>query len=192
MTFGSSFWKKGQCIHIVWCIFKSNITMIAKVCVRESRRDTWFENRLVGIEVVLAETKMFKGFIDFKKHVIFGIEVVSLKLFWWINWFKPQHYFQNFAYQKRFVLKKKKAKEKKCCNFARKCLVSNKAKIEYIDTNKCSFEQSCIILAAIWCVCTPEEHSHIPNRYADIAPYHYLQQVIWSYSLCVSQLWLCL
>ena len=41
------FGKKGQCIHIVWCIFKSNITMIAKVCDHESRRDTWFENRLV-------------------------------------------------------------------------------------------------------------------------------------------------
>ena len=42
------FGKKGQCIHILWCIFKSNITMIAKVCDRESRRDTWFENRLVS------------------------------------------------------------------------------------------------------------------------------------------------
>ena len=41
------FGKKGQCIHILWCIFKSNITMIAKVCDCESRRDTWFENRLV-------------------------------------------------------------------------------------------------------------------------------------------------
>ena len=36
------FEKKGHCIHILWCIFKSNITMIAKVCDRESRRDTWF------------------------------------------------------------------------------------------------------------------------------------------------------
>ena len=43
------FGKKGQCIHILWCIFKSNITMIAKVCDRESRRDLWFENRLVLI-----------------------------------------------------------------------------------------------------------------------------------------------
>ena len=41
------FGKKGQCIHILWCIFKSNITMIAKVCDRESRWDSWFENRLV-------------------------------------------------------------------------------------------------------------------------------------------------
>ena len=41
------FGKKGQCIHILWCIFKSNITMIAKVCDRKSRRDSWFENRLV-------------------------------------------------------------------------------------------------------------------------------------------------
>ena len=41
------FGKKDQCIHILWCIFKSNITMIAKVCARESRRDSWFENRLV-------------------------------------------------------------------------------------------------------------------------------------------------
>ena len=42
------FGKKGQCIHILWCIFKSNITMIAKVCDRESRQDMWFENRLVN------------------------------------------------------------------------------------------------------------------------------------------------
>ena len=42
------FGKKGQCIHIL-CIFKSNVTMIAKVCDRESRRDSWFENRLVQI-----------------------------------------------------------------------------------------------------------------------------------------------
>ena len=41
------FGKKGQCIHILWCIFKSNITMIAKVCDHKSRWDTWFENRLV-------------------------------------------------------------------------------------------------------------------------------------------------
>ena len=27
---------------------KSNITMIAKVCDHESRRDSWFENRLVS------------------------------------------------------------------------------------------------------------------------------------------------
>ena len=43
-----AFGKKGQCIHILWCIFKSNITMIAKVCDRKSRRDSWFENRLVS------------------------------------------------------------------------------------------------------------------------------------------------
>ena len=43
------FGKKGQCIHIFWCFFKSNITMVAKVCDRESRRDMWFENRLVLI-----------------------------------------------------------------------------------------------------------------------------------------------
>ena len=42
------FGKKDQCIHILWCIFKSNITMIAKVCARESRRDSWFENPLVA------------------------------------------------------------------------------------------------------------------------------------------------
>ena len=47
------FGKKDQCIHKLWCIFKSNITMIAKVCARESRRDLWFENRLVlqGIKI---------------------------------------------------------------------------------------------------------------------------------------------
>ena len=28
----------------------TNITMIAKVCVRESRPDSWFENRLVYID----------------------------------------------------------------------------------------------------------------------------------------------
>ena len=41
------FGKKGQCIHILWCIFKSSISMSAKVCDRESRRDSWLENRLV-------------------------------------------------------------------------------------------------------------------------------------------------
>ena len=41
------FGKKCQCIHILRCIFISNVTMIAKVCDRESRRDTWSENRLV-------------------------------------------------------------------------------------------------------------------------------------------------
>ena len=48
------FGKKGQCIHILWCIFKSNITMIAKVCDRESRRDTWFENGLVFLNYWIA------------------------------------------------------------------------------------------------------------------------------------------
>ena len=41
------FGKKSQCTHILWCIFKSNITVIAKVCDHEIRRDTWFENHLV-------------------------------------------------------------------------------------------------------------------------------------------------
>ena len=50
MTFGSCFWKNGHCIHILWCSFQSNITMIAKVCDRESRRDSWFENRLVRMK----------------------------------------------------------------------------------------------------------------------------------------------
>ena len=44
------FGKKGQYIHILWCISKSNITMIAKVCDHESRRDSWFENRLVFLK----------------------------------------------------------------------------------------------------------------------------------------------
>ena len=47
------FGKKDQCIHILWCIFKSNITMIAKVCDRESRRDSWFENCLVWENLIL-------------------------------------------------------------------------------------------------------------------------------------------
>ena len=45
--------KKDQRIHILWCIYKSNITMIAKVCARESRRDSWFENRLVIAALVI-------------------------------------------------------------------------------------------------------------------------------------------
>ena len=32
---------------LLWCIFKSNITIIAKVCDRESRQDSWFDNCLV-------------------------------------------------------------------------------------------------------------------------------------------------
>ena len=55
------FGKKGQCIHILWCIFKSNITMIAKVCDRESRRDTWFENRLVLKIVDIKQGCKFSG-----------------------------------------------------------------------------------------------------------------------------------
>ena len=50
MTFGSSFWKKRSLyphtltsFHGTW----TNITMIAKVCDRESRQDLWFENFLV-------------------------------------------------------------------------------------------------------------------------------------------------
>ena len=52
------FGKKGQCIHIPWCIFKSN-TMNAKECDRESRRDTWFENRLVGKSSYLPRPNLF-------------------------------------------------------------------------------------------------------------------------------------
>ena len=34
-------------IHILLCIFNLIFTMIAKVCDREGRRDSWFDNRLV-------------------------------------------------------------------------------------------------------------------------------------------------
>ena len=47
MTFGSSFWKKGSVYPHTLMYFQIYITMIAKVCARESRRATWFENRLV-------------------------------------------------------------------------------------------------------------------------------------------------
>ena len=59
------FGKKGQCIHILWCIFKSNITMIAKVCDRESRRDTWFENRLVFFFFLIFLSSSSKIFFPF-------------------------------------------------------------------------------------------------------------------------------
>ena len=63
------FGKKGQCIHILWCIFKSNITMIAKVCDRESRRDTWFENRLVNfINIKTAMCNLFINRIGRNTH----------------------------------------------------------------------------------------------------------------------------
>ena len=56
---------KDQCIHILWCILKSNITMIAKVCARESRRDSWFENRLVFWKNVFtpSDRKPFCGWL---------------------------------------------------------------------------------------------------------------------------------
>ena len=43
------FGKKGQCIHILGCIFKSIKYYNDCKCDRESRRDSWFENRLVMI-----------------------------------------------------------------------------------------------------------------------------------------------
>ena len=73
------FGKKGQCIHILWCIFKSNITMIAKVCDRESRWDSWFENRLVQHFI------NFWGFCYHKKAHVFLLthgKFYSSKVFW--------------------------------------------------------------------------------------------------------------
>ena len=69
---------KGQCIHILWCIFKSNITMIAKVCDRESRRDTWFENRLVGWSCHLATGKCV--FKKWSKNVTESLTLSCFKL----------------------------------------------------------------------------------------------------------------
>ena len=54
------FWKKVW-IHILWCIFKSNITMIAKVCDRESKRDSRFENRLVLLATKWTKNGVFVG-----------------------------------------------------------------------------------------------------------------------------------
>ena len=63
------FGKKGQCIHILWCIFKSNITMIAKVCDCESRRDLWFENRLVDQDIILLyEVSIYIALIYAPRH----------------------------------------------------------------------------------------------------------------------------
>ena len=51
MTFGSSFWKKKVSVSTYFDVFSNliYITMIAEVCDRESRRDSWFENRLILI-----------------------------------------------------------------------------------------------------------------------------------------------
>ena len=66
------FGNKGQCIHILWCIFKSNITMIAKVCDRESRRDTWFENRLVF-------TRIFIGLYNTCTSKVYNVFLLKLR-----------------------------------------------------------------------------------------------------------------
>ena len=51
MTFGSSFWKKRVSVSTYFDVFLNlTFTMIAKVCDRESRQDTWFENRLVLVK----------------------------------------------------------------------------------------------------------------------------------------------
>ena len=77
------FGKKGRCIHILWCIFKSNITMIAKVCDRESRRDTWFENRLVCVQSVRKNIRkaaaMFENFSTFWRF--YGLTLVYRGIF---------------------------------------------------------------------------------------------------------------
>ena len=54
--------------------------MIAKLCDRESRRDTWFENRLVWQVVMI---------LEFRAQVsLFSLEVVArtrLKLGGWVE-----------------------------------------------------------------------------------------------------------
>ena len=66
MTFGSSFWKKGS----VYPHTLMYITMIAKVCDRESRQDSWFENRLVCfvyfVASELSKDKQAAAQLDYK------------------------------------------------------------------------------------------------------------------------------
>ena len=52
MTFGWNFLKKRVPVSTYFYVFSNLIftcTMIAKVCDRESSRDLWFENHLVGV-----------------------------------------------------------------------------------------------------------------------------------------------
>ena len=62
--------------------FESNITMIAKVCDRESRRDSWFENRLACIST---------HWIGIKSKS-FRVSEIELELKWFwdteLNWNK--------------------------------------------------------------------------------------------------------
>ena len=78
------FGKKGQCILILWCIFKSNITMIAKVCDRESRRDTWFENRLVFTKITVKPLN-FAG--DLILLILQVIKICKIKYPWMFKFY---------------------------------------------------------------------------------------------------------
>ena len=71
------FGKKGPCIHILWCIFKSNITMIAKVCDRESRRDSWFENRLVLCEKAIKKMLEYSLNSKVKNSILLGVDLFN-------------------------------------------------------------------------------------------------------------------
>ena len=84
------FGKKDQCIHILWCIFKSNITMIAKVCACESRRDSWFENRLVFEKgpVVVAGELLWNWkwqLMHAGNYLITDSEKLALIYIWWFS-----------------------------------------------------------------------------------------------------------
>ena len=111
VTFGWSFWKKGHCIHILWCIFKSNITMITKVCDRESRRDLWFENRLVQEKVTHLYTNQTNFAPNFDQNhpivpIFLKLERSNLGKFWKINPFLYQilHFNRGHSYIKRLIL----------------------------------------------------------------------------------------
>ena len=93
------FGKKGQCIHILWCIFKSNITMIAKVCDRESRRDTWFENRLVWY---WSENCSYQTGKELQRQRTLSLEIPNfvwgLKCLWFFFIFLFYSYFYFYFY----------------------------------------------------------------------------------------------
>ena len=54
------FGKKGQCIHILWCIFKSNITMIAKYVIAKAGETRGSRTALLSRRVYYKPSKITK------------------------------------------------------------------------------------------------------------------------------------
>ena len=92
MTFGSSFWKKGQCFHILWSVFSNLILQwLQKYVIAKSGETRGSRTALLKTSSILTILNLWaqKGFLRTSKQGYKNVACNILKYLssqFWISW----------------------------------------------------------------------------------------------------------